>query len=321
MTMHDTAAEGRARRSLVAGGAGFIGSHLTEALVKRGDEVTVVDDLSTGSLDNLSGVIGSVEFVEADIGSFEAGGRFDKVYHLACTANAADYTARPLDVLRSSSSGTANLLGIASESGADFCYFSSSEVYGDQPQGGSGTAESSTASFRPLTARSVYQVSKSFAEELVARSCEASGIWYAILRPFNIYGTRMDVRSPYGRVMTNFARSLSRGEPLTVNGDGLQTRSFCHVDDAVRAVLLLDSLPGYPCAPLNVGNPEQVTIEGLARLMAEACGAEARIVHADPVPDEPRHRMPDVSLARSLLGWSPEIPLREGIRDVLREAE
>ena len=304
------------RTSLVTGGAGFIGSHLVDRLVASGDRVIVVDNLSTGTLGNLSESMDSIEFIESDVETSEVGEHIDRIFHLACVANPRDYAAMQPSVLSSASLGTRRMLDIAERDSSRFYYFSSSEVYGSHPQG-EALSETSRSDVRLLTDRSAYLVAKMFGEQLSA-TARTEGIDSRIVRPFNVYGRRMDRKSPYGRVMVNFVRAARRGEPLVVNGDGLQTRSFCHVDDFIDALLSYDSVDeGVPV--VNIGNPVSTRIIDLAETVRGLVGSGSPIVHAPQVPFEPRFGCPDISLIQSITGWSPRISLEDGLSDIIGE--
>ena len=219
-------------------------------------------------------------------------------------------------VLSSASLGTRRMLDIAERDSSRFYYFSSSEVYGSHPQG-EALSETSRSDVRLLTDRSAYLVAKMFGEQLSA-TARAEGIDSRIVRPFNVYGRRMDRKSPYGRVMVNFVRAARRGEPLVVNGDGLQTRSFCHVDDFIDALLSYDSVDeGVPV--VNIGNPVSTRIIDLAETVRGLVGSGSPIVHAPQVPFEPRFRCPDISLIQSITGWSPRVSLEDGLSDIIGE--
>ena len=299
-------------RILVSGGAGFIGSHLVERLVSQGDEVTVVDNLSTGSVKNLDSVMDDVEFIGSDVENIILSDSYDRIYHLASVANPADYMEMQLGVLSSASVGTQRLLDIAHRSGSRFYYFSSSEVYGSHGFG-DVLSECSVSHVQLLTRRSPYFIAKMFGEQLTISYERAHGVDARIVRPFNIYGSRMDVRSPYGRVMTNFIRCAMAGEPLRITGDGEQVRSFCHVDDFIDGLMLLDSMDGR-IPVVNIGNPDPVSINELAEKVLQITGSGSDIIHVDPVENEPRYRCPDVSLMEGLCKWSPKIGLDDGLK-------
>lgn len=297
-------------RALVAGGAGFIGSHLCERLLARGDEVECVDDLSTGREANISHLAdhAAFRFRRHDIVEpFSATGEFDAVVNLASPASPREYLARPLDTLAVGSTGTQNLIGIAAAHDATFFLASTSEVYGDplvHPQ-----PESYWGNVNSVGERSVYDEAKRFAEALTSAHRRSTGLDVRIARIFNTYGPRMQIED--GRVVSNFIVQALRGEPLTVYGDGSQTRSFCHVDDEVGGLLaLLDSGENDP---VNIGNPAEFTMIELAELVLDITGSTAGVVHRDLPADDPRQRRPDIGRAQELLGWQPSVDLRAGL--------
>ncbi len=303
---------------LVAGGAGFIGSHLIDVLIARGDDVVCVDDLSSGTLENtrLHGGDDRYEFVEEDVCSddFErsvrgpGNRRFDVVIHLASPASPPLFLARPIATLDAGSRGTRQLLEIARVDSSRFLLASTSEIYGDplvHPQ-----TESYTGNVNPVSERAVYDEAKRFAEALTMAYARTYGTAVRIARIFNTYGPRM--RADDGRVVTNFVHQALTGEPVTIFGDGTQTRSFCYVDDEVAGlVALLDS---EVTGPINIGNPHELTIGEFAELVIELTGSGSRLVYRPLPTDDPHVRQPDISLARELLGWEPTITLRDGLR-------
>jgi dTDP-glucose 4,6-dehydratase len=304
---------------LLAGGAGFLGSHLCDRLVERGDEVVCVDDLSSGRRGNLADLLadGRIRLLEQDVcdevlverlDELTSGAPFDQVLHLASPASPPDYLARPLDTLDVGSRGTRNLLELARRDGARFFLASTSEVYGDpveHPQ-----RETYWGNVNPVGERSVYDEAKRFAEALTMAYHRALGLEVRIVRIFNTYGPRMQPED--GRVVTNFIGQALRGAPLTVYGDGLQTRSFCYVDDEVAGLLAL--LDGPVTGPVNIGNPDEFTMLELAELVLELTGSDSVIEHRPLPADDPKLRRPDITVARELLDWSPRIALREGLQ-------
>lgn len=299
------------RRVVVAGGAGFLGSHICDYLVARGDEVVCVDDFSTGERANLTHLLGATQFtlIAADISQpFAVPGRVDAVMNLASAASPVDYLARPLETLEAGSTGTRRLLELAAEHSARFLQASTSEVYGDplrHPQ-----TEDYWGNVNPVGPRSVYDEAKRFAEALAMAWRRLGRVDVGIARIFNTYGPRL--RPGDGRVISNFVSQALRGQELTVYGDGEQTRSLCFVDDEVRGlVALLDSdLAG----PVNVGNPDEYTINELAHKVAEICHSSSAIVHCPLPVDDPTRRCPDISLAKAKLHWEPQVPLDEGLQ-------
>jgi len=299
------------RRVVVTGGAGFVGSHLCEALVARGDRVVAVDDLSTGKVENLESLEGSpgFELVVADVSrELPVTGPVDAVMHLASPASPPDYLERPLETLAVGSEGTRRGLVLATEHGARFVLASTSEVYGDpgvHPQ-----AETYWGNVNPVGPRSVYDEAKRFAEALTMAWHRSKGTDVGIVRIFNTYGPRL--RPGDGRVVSNFLVQALEGRPLTVYGDGSQTRSLCFVEDEVAGlVALLDSgITG----PVNIGNPAELTVLELAHAVLDLTGSSSPVTY-EPLPqDDPTRRRPDISLARRELGWEPRVPLEEGLR-------
>jgi len=296
---------------VVTGGAGFLGSHLCEALVARGDSVVAVDDLSTGVVDNVAALDGTpgFELVVADVSQgLPVTGPVDAVLHFASPASPPDYLERPLETLAVGSEGTRHALTLAAEHGARFLLASTSEVYGDptvHPQ-----PETYWGNVNPVGPRSVYDEAKRFAEALTMAWRRAKGTDVGIVRIFNTYGPRL--RPGDGRVVSNFLVQAIEGRPLTVYGDGSQTRSLCFVDDEVAGILaLLDSgLTG----PVNIGNPAELTVLELAHAVLALTGSSSPVVH-EPLPvDDPTRRRPDISVARRELGWEPVVTLQEGLR-------
>jgi len=297
-------------RVVVTGGAGFLGSHLCAALLARGDEVVAVDNLSTGRVQNIEHLFGhdGFQFVRHDVSEYLwVPGDVDAVLHFASPASPRDYLELPIQTLKVGSLGTHNGLGLAKDKGARFLLASTSEVYGD-PQVHPQT-EDYWGHVNPVGPRGVYDEAKRFAEAMAMAYARTHGMPVRIVRIFNTYGPRL--RSQDGRVVSNFIDQALKGEPLTIYGDGTQTRSFCYVDDEVRGFLaLLDSDLEGPC---NIGNPDEFTVRELADLVIEITGSRSEIVHEDLPVDDPAKRRPDITRARTELGWEPRIQLREGI--------
>jgi nucleoside-diphosphate-sugar epimerase len=299
-------------RVVVAGGAGFLGSHLCDRLIARGDTVVCLDDLSTGSRENVVHLLGHDRFslVVTDVSEkveLADASKVDAVCNLASPASPPAYLARPFDTLAVGSEGTRRLLELAREHGARFLMASTSEVYGDpevHPQ-----VETYRGNVDPTGPRSVYDEAKRFAETLTMAMYRTHGVNVGIARIFNTYGPRLAPGD--GRVVSNFIGQALRGEPLTVYGDGSQTRSLCFVDDEINGLLgLLDSsLVG----PVNIGSQDERTMIDLAHFVLEVTGSPSDIVF-EPLPiDDPTRRCPDITLARRELGWEPTTGLREGI--------
>lgn len=301
-------------RVVVAGGAGFLGSHLCDALIEREDEVICVDDLSTGAEDNIKHHIGDRRFslVVADVSApLEIDGEIDAVCNLASPASPPAYLSRPLQTLATGSEGTRCLLELAAQHEARFLMASTSEIYGDpevHPQ-----VESYRGNVDPIGPRSVYDEAKRFAEALTMAWHRANQLDIGIVRIFNTYGPRL--RSGDGRVVSNFIRQALAGEPLTVYGDGSQTRSLCYVDDEIRGLLAL--LDSGEVGPVNIGNPDERSVLEIAHAVLHVTGSSSPIVY-EPLPtDDPIRRRPDITLARTLLGWEPRISLEDGLNRTL----
>jgi dTDP-glucose 4,6-dehydratase len=294
----------------VAGGAGFLGSHLVERLLDRGDEVVVLDNLVTGDLSNIETSFGrdGFTFHRVDVSDYvHVAGDVDAVMHLASPASPADFASIPIQILKVGSLGTHRLLGLAKDKGAKFFLASTSEVYGDplvHPQ-----PESYWGNVNPIGPRGCYDEAKRFAEAMTMAYHRTHDVPVRIVRIFNTYGPRM--RPDDGRVVTNFVVQALRGQELTVYGDGSQTRSFCYVDDEVEGFLrLLDS---DVSDPVNIGNPNEFTVRQLAELVCEMVPSAGGI-RVEPLPqDDPTQRRPDISRATDLLGWAPTVELREGL--------
>lgn len=293
---------------VLLGGAGFIGSHLAEALLRRGARVTIVDDLSTGSHGNIRQLRENPRFdiVIADVtaGALPIAGAVDVVFHLASPASPHDYARMPVQTLLSGSHGTLNALRLAAEHDARFVLGSTSEVYGDpavHPQ-----HEDYWGNVNPIGPRSQYDEAKRFAEALTVAH---SGVNWAIARIFNTYGPRMRVYD--GRVVPTFIRQALRGEPLTVAGDGSQTRSLCHVDDTIDGLIALaaSSFRGV----VNLGNPEETTVLEIAVLVIELASSTSTVRYVPLPGDDPQRRCPDISRAHEVLGWAPAINQRAGL--------
>jgi dTDP-glucose 4,6-dehydratase len=298
-------------RVVVTGGAGFLGSHLTDALLARGDEVVVLDNLVTGSMANVEHLFGhpAFTFVRHDVSThIWVPGPVDAVLHFASPASPVDYLELPIQTLKVGSLGTHNALGLARAKGARFMLASTSEVYGDpevHPQ-----PESYWGRVNPIGPRGVYDEAKRFAEAITLAYHRQHGLEVRIVRIFNTYGPRLSAND--GRVVSNFLTQALKGEPLTVYGDGSQTRSFCYVDDEVRGFLAL--LDGEHTGPINIGNDGEFTMLELAEQVLEVTGSSSTIEFRPLPVDDPTQRRPDLTLARTQLGWEPTISLREGLQ-------
>jgi dTDP-glucose 4,6-dehydratase len=301
---------------LVTGGAGFLGSHLCDELLRRGHHVICVDNLETGSLCNIDHIrVPEFDFRQVDIVQpYFVDQPVDFVYHLASPASPIDYLRLPLHTLKVGSHGTHHTLGLAKKHRARFLIASTSEVYGDpqvHPQ-----PESYWGHVNPIGPRGVYDEAKRYAEALTMAYHRQQGVDTAIIRIFNTYGPRM--RPHDGRAIPTFFRQALQDRPITVFGDGSQTRSFCYVDDLIRGMIALAE-SGQP-GPINVGNPNEFTLLQLAEAVIEVTNSKSEIVYEALPTDDPQVRQPDITLARELLGWEPEVDLREGLRRTIEQA-
>ena len=297
-------------RIVITGGAGFIGSHLCEVLLADGHDVVAVDNLLTGRIRNIEHLFGNRQFtfVEHNVSNYvHVSGEIDAVMHFASPASPADFERMPIQILKVGSLGTLHMLGLAKDKGARFLLASTSEVYGDpevHPQ-----TEDYWGRVNPIGPRGVYDEAKRFAEAMTMAYHRYHGVDVRIVRIFNSYGDRM--RPDDGRAVSNFIVQALEGKPLTVYGDGSQTRSFCFVDDEVRGIVAL--LHSDHVGPVNIGNPDEYTILELAQTVLEVTrsGSEIRF---EPLPvDDPTQRRPDITLARRILGWEPTVSLKEGL--------
>jgi dTDP-glucose 4,6-dehydratase len=297
-------------RILVTGAAGFLGSHLCDRLLAEGNEVVGVDNFLTGASGNLAHLEGNAafSFIELDVTHYiDVSGPLDGVLHFASPASPVDYLDLPIQTLKVGSLGTHKTLGLAKAKGARFLLASTSEVYGDpevHPQ-----PETYWGNVNPVGPRGVYDEAKRFAEAMTMAYRRFHGLDTRIVRIFNTYGERM--RPDDGRVVSNFIVQALRGEPLSVYGDGSQTRSFCHVSDEVEGIHRL-FLSDYP-DPVNIGNPHEFTILELAETVCELTGSPSGIARHPLPQDDPKVRRPDIDVARRELGWEPQVSLREGL--------
>jgi dTDP-glucose 4,6-dehydratase len=301
-------------RHLVSGAAGFIGSHLCDRLIHLGHSVVGLDNLITGSRRNVAHLEGNPHFrlVECDVtASIDAGGRFDHVWHLASLASPKEYLAHPIQTLDVGSIGTRNMLEVARRDGARFLLTSTSECYGDpleHPQ-----VETYWGNVNPVGMRSCYDESKRYAEALTMAYQRTHRMRTNIARIFNTYGPRMALND--GRVVPAFLDQVLRGEPLTIFGDGTQTRSFCFVSDLVEGLIRLSNSDEW--YPVNLGNPVELTILEFAERIRRLMGSNLELVFQPLPDDDPRKRRPDISKAKQLLGWEPKVPLEEGLRETV----
>jgi dTDP-glucose 4,6-dehydratase len=299
--------------AVVTGGAGFLGSHLCDLLVSKDYRVVCVDNLDTGSLQNVEHLRGdNFLFINQDVTHhLEIEGPVDAVYHLAALASPIDYLRMPLHSLKVGSYGTHHALGLAKFKRARFLLASTSEVYGDpqvHPQ-----PETYWGNVNPIGPRGVYDEAKRYAEAMAMAYHGQQGVDTAIARIFNTYGPRM--RPSDGRAVPTFVRQALEGKPLTVFGDGSQTRSFCYVDDLIRGLVALAESGEH--LPVNLGNPGEFTLNELAEVVLRITGSKSEVVYEALPVDDPQVRQPDITRARQLLGWEPQVQLEEGLRRML----
>jgi len=298
-------------RTLITGGAGFLGSHLADALLDRGHEVIVMDNLITGTLQNIEHLFARKEFtfVHHDVTNFiHVSGPLHNILHFASPASPVDYLKLPIQTLKVGSLGTHKALGLAKEKNARFLLASTSECYGDplvHPQ-----PESYWGNVNPIGPRGVYDEAKRFAEALTMAYHRTHGVDTRIVRIFNTYGPRM--RPDDGRVVSTFLAEALQNKPITIFGDGKQTRSFCYVSDEVEGIIRL--LESDEVEPTNIGNPSEMTVAQLAELVKEITGSRSEIIYKELPEDDPKVRQPDISKARRILNWEPKIPVEEGLR-------
>jgi dTDP-glucose 4,6-dehydratase len=303
--------------AVVTGGAGFLGSHLCDYLIADGYRVICVDNLETGSLQNVEHLRSDAfTFINHDVTEhLDVDESVDFVFHLASPASPIDYLRLPLQTLKVGSYGTHNALGLAKFSRARFLLASTSEVYGDpaiHPQ-----PETYWGNVNPIGPRGVYDEAKRYAEALTMAYHRQQGVDTCIVRIFNTFGSRM--RPNDGRAIPTFLRQALGGEPLTVFGDGSQTRSFCYVDDLIRGILLLAKSGEH--LPVNIGNPQELSLLELAQTVVRVTGSKSEIVFEALPVDDPQVRQPDITRARQLLGWEPQVDLEDGLRRVLQANE
>ncbi len=300
------------KRVLVTGGAGFLGSHMCERLLRDGCRVISLDSLETGSDENLASLRGHPRFevIEQDVASSaELAIAVDEIYHLACPASPPRYQLDPVRTIRTNVVGTLRMLDLARRTGARLLLSSTSEVYGDpevHPQ-----PESYWGHVNPIGPRACYDEGKRCAEALVVSYAGQHGVSCRIARVFNTYGPRMQIDD--GRVVTNFIAQALRGDPITIYGDGRQTRSFCYVADTIEGLVRLMSCEDDP-GPVNLGNPAELEVGGLAELVIRLTGSRSRLIRAPLPQDDPTRRRPDIQRARDVLGWAPSVELEDGLR-------
>ena len=303
------------RKIVVAGGAGFLGSHLCALLLERGHDVTCVDNFLTGARDNIARWVGHPRFSlrEHDVSEPLAAMSVDEIYNLACAASPQQYQRDPIHTLKTCVYGAMHLLELARQSGARYLQASTSEVYGDphvSPQ-----TEDYWGYANPVGPRACYDEGKRCAETLCFDYHRQHGVPVKVARIFNTYGPYM--RPDDGRVVSNFIVQALRHEPITVYGVGTQTRSFCHVDDLIGGLVALMESADSVTGPVNLGNPTEITVRELADRVIALTDSHSRVVHLPLPQDDPRQRCPDIARARACLGWEPRVPLEQGLRDTV----
>jgi len=298
---------------LVTGGAGFLGSWICDLLVSLGAEVVCLDNLSTGIAENVNHLIGKsgFQFAEEDVCAFKGDVKFDLILHLASRPSPEEYQQHPVETLRANSLGSHNVLELARKHDSATLFASTSEVYGDAyviP-----TPENYWGNVNPIGPRACYDEGKRFAESLFMAYHEEYDLDVRVARIFNTYGPRIRADGLYARAMSRFIVQALSNQPITVYGDGTQTRSFCYVTDTVLGLLLLSMKEGAAGEVLNIGNPEEITILNLARKIKESAGSASPITFHTLPKDDPRRRCPDIGRAKGLLGWNPQVSLEQGI--------
>lgn len=300
-------------RSIVTGGAGFLGSHLCDLLLEKGHEVICVDNLLTGNPKNLEHIVSDkFTYIKHDVTKpIYFGDKINYIFHLASPASPIDYLELPIQTLKVGALGTYNMLGLAKEQKAHFLLASTSEVYGDplvNPQ-----PETYWGNVNPIGPRGVYDEAKRYAEAITMAYHRYHGINTRIVRIFNTYGPRM--RANDGRVVPNFISQALNGEDITVYGNGSQTRSFCYVSDLVEGIYRL--MISDCTDPVNIGNPAEMSVLDFAKVIIEMTGSKSKIIYEDLPIDDPKVRRPDITKAKKLLGWEPKVELREGLRQTI----
>ena len=302
------------QRVLITGGAGFLGSHLSDRFIAEGWEVIAMDNLSTGSIDNISHLLGNdnFRFIKQDVTEFiHVPGKLDLVLHFASPASPIDYLEMPIQTLKVGSLGTHKALGLAKDKGARFLLASTSEVYGDplvHPQ-----KEDYWGNVNPTGFRGVYDEAKRFAESMTMAYNRFHGVETRIVRIFNTYGTRMRLND--GRALPAFMGQALRGEDITVFGDGSQTRSFTYVDDLIEGIYRLAM--SDECEPVNIGNPQEVSILDFAKEIIELTGSESEVIFKDLPSDDPKVRQPNIEKAKRVLDWEPQVKRKDGLAKTL----
>jgi UDP-glucuronate decarboxylase len=302
-------------RSLVSGGSGFLGSHLCDRLIERGQDVLCVDNLFTGQKRNIAHLHGNpkFEFLRHDV-TFPLFVEVDQIWNLACPASPIHYQHDPVQTTKTSVHGAINMLGLAKRLGARILQASTSEVYGDpsvHPQ-----TEDYWGNVNPIGPRSCYDEGKRCAETLFFDYYRQHRLRIKVIRIFNTYGPRMHPND--GRVVSNFIMQALKGEDITIYGDGSQTRSFCYVDDLIDGMIRLMDSPDDVTGPINVGNPDEFTMIQLAEAVLKLTGSKSKLTRLPLPADDPKQRQPDITRARNTLGWQPKVTLEDGLKETIR---
>ena len=301
-------------RVVVLGGAGFLGSHLCDALLRRGDEVVAVDNFCTGSKDNVKHLASTKNFslIDADIcDEIPVAGKVDLIFNFASPASPKQYLKMPLETLRVGSVGTENAIKLALQNNARLIMASTSEVYGDplvNPQ-----SETYFGNVNPLGLRSCYDEAKRFSEALLMAHHRTSKLNLGIVRIFNTYGPRLDPDD--GRVVSTIITQAIANHDLTIHGDGSQTRSFCYVDDLIRGIIALAD--SREVGPINLGNNIEITVSKLAEMVLKICGSKSKVVFTQAMEDDPQQRCPDLAQAKDKLGWEPQVSVEDGLKKTI----
>ena len=304
-----------ANKSLISGGAGFLGSHLCDALIKKGHDVLCVDNFFTGNKDNVSHLISSTKFelMRHDV-TFPLYVEVDQIYNLACPASPIHYQLDPVQTTKTSVHGAINMLGLAKRTGARILQASTSEVYGDpevHPQ-----TEDYWGRVNPIGIRSCYDEGKRCAETLFFDYFRQHHLEIKVMRIFNTYGPRMHPND--GRVVSNFIVQALQNKPITIYGDGSQTRSFCYVSDLIEGMIKFMESDKTITGPINIGNPNEFTMLELAELILKLTSSQSKIIFKSLPEDDPKQRQPDISLAKNKLGWEPKIKLEDGLKETIK---
>jgi UDP-glucuronate decarboxylase len=304
-----------ANKSLISGGAGFLGSHLCDALIKKGHDVLCVDNFFTGNKDNVSHLISSTKFelMRHDV-TFPLYVEVDQIYNLACPASPIHYQLDPVQTTKTSVHGAINMLGLAKRTGARILQASTSEVYGDpevHPQ-----TENYWGRVNPIGIRSCYDEGKRCAETLFFDYFRQHHLEIKVMRIFNTYGPRMHPND--GRVVSNFIVQALQNKPITIYGDGSQTRSFCYVSDLIEGMIKFMDSDKTITGPMNIGNPNEFTMLELAELVLRLTSSQSKIIFKPLPEDDPRQRQPNISLAKNKLGWEPKIKLEDGLKETIK---